>query len=72
MMSDIMRIRLLAMIDSEMSQVAKMISNENTWALGSTDESDARMHVQNMTELEEYQETLLKLREKVVEEELDV
>lgn len=71
-MSDIMRIRLLAMIDAEMRQVVGMISNESLWAHGSRSEEDFQMHVDNMADLEEYKALLLRMREKVVEEEFDV
>lgn len=69
-MTDLMRVRLLAMIDAEMKQVAGMISNEAIWTHGSSTKEDAQMHSDNISELEEYQETLLKLREQVVEGEL--
>lgn len=68
-MSDIMITRMLAMLDAEMKQVAGMISNESIWAYGS---STPQMHIDNIKELEEYQEVLLKLREQVVEGELNV
>jgi hypothetical protein len=71
-MSDLIRVRMLAMLDAEMKQVAGMISNETIWAHGSSTEEDAQMHSDNIAELEEYQETLLKLREQVVEGELTI
>ena len=71
-MSDIMKIRLLAMIDEEMKQVVGMISNENLWMHGSANEEESQMHVDNMANLEEYKALLLRMREKVVEEEFNV
>lgn len=71
-MTDLMRVRMLAMIDDEMKQVAGMISNEAIWACGSSTEEEAQMHSENITELEEYQEILFKLREQAVEGELGV
>lgn len=71
-MSDIMKIRLLAMIDEEMKQVVGMISNETLWMHGSDNQEESQMHVDNIADLEEYKALLLRMREKVVEEELDV
>lgn len=71
-MTDIMKIRLLAMIDEEMKQVVGMISNETIWMHGSATEEESQMHVSNIADLEEYKDTLLRMREKVVEEEFDV
>lgn len=71
-MSNLMRVRMLAMIDAEMKQVAGMISNESIWACGSSTEEDSQMHAENIADLEEYQEVLLRLREQVVEDELNV
>ena len=70
-MTEIMKIGLLTMIDTEMKQVVGMISNEALWAHGSTTEEDAQMHTDNIADLEEYKELLLKMREQVVEETLD-
>jgi hypothetical protein len=71
-MSEIMKIRLLAMIDEEMKQVVGMISNETLWMHGSDTQEESQMHVDNMTDLEEYKALLLRMREKVVEEEFEV
>lgn len=71
-MTDIMKIRLLAMIDEEMKQVVGMISNETVWMYGSATEEESQMHVSNIASLEEYKDTLLRIREKFVEEEFDV
>lgn len=71
-MSDIMKIRLLTMIDSEMREVVGAISNEMLWANGSDTEEQMQMHYDNVAELEEYKSLLLRMREQVVEEEFDV
>lgn len=71
-MSDIMKIRLLAMIDEEMKQVVGMISNETLWMHGSNTTEESQMHVDNLADLEEYRALLLRMRDKVVEEELEV
>jgi hypothetical protein len=71
-MTDIMQIRLLAMIDEEMKQVVGMISNETVWMHGSANEEESQMHVDNMADLEEYKNLLLRMREQVVEGELNV
>ena len=70
-MTEIMKIRLLAMLDEELKQVVGMISNEALWAHGSATEEDAQMHTDNIVDLEEYKEVLLKMREQVVEETLN-
>jgi hypothetical protein len=71
-MSDIMKIRLLTMIDNEMKQVVGAISNESLWADGSTTEEETQMHYDNVADLEEYKSLLLRMREQVVEDEFDV
>lgn len=72
-MSDIMKIRLLTMLDNEIRHVNGMISNEALWALGSSAEEDTQMHSDNVTDLEEYKALLFEMREKVErEEELNV
>lgn len=71
-MSDIMKIRLLAMIDEELKQVTGMISNENLWMHGSDSREDQLIHMDNIADLEEYKELLLRMREQVVEEEFNV
>ena len=71
-MSNIMKIRLLAMVDSELKQVVGMISDEALWAHGATNEEEAQMHVCNIMDLEEYRDMLLRMREQVVEEEFNV
>jgi hypothetical protein len=55
-----------------MKQVVGMISNETVWMHGSANEEESQMHVDNMADLEEYKALLLRMREKVVEEELAV
>lgn len=71
-MSEIMKIRLLAMIDEELKQVTGMISNENLWMHGSDTKEDQLIHMDNIADLEEYKELLLRMREQVVEEEFNV
>ena len=71
-MSEIMKIRLLTMIDEEMKQVAGMISNETLWMHGSNTQEESQMHVDNLADLEEYKALLLRMRDKVVEEEFYV
>lgn len=71
-MTDIMKIRLLAMIDEEMKQVVGMISNETVWMHGSATEEESQMHMSNIADLEEYRDTLLRIRERTVEDDLNV
>jgi hypothetical protein len=71
-MSELMKIRLLAMIDSELKHVAGMISNETLWMHGSNTKDDQIIHMSNIADLEDYNSLLLRMREKVVEEEFDV
>ena len=71
-MTEIMKIRLLAMVDTELEQVAGMISNETLWMHGSSDMEQTQMHVENIANLEEYKSLLLRMREQVVEGELNV
>ena len=67
-MSDITKIRLLSMLDNELRQVAGMISNEELWLLGSSDEEQRSLHEENLVNLGEYKYTLLRMRRQVVEE----
>lgn len=70
-MSTFVKIRLLAMIDGELEQTNKMISNELIFAKGSSRE-DSFMHTENIYELEQFRELLLNMREKVEAGEFDV
>lgn len=71
-MSEITQIRMLAMIDAEMKQVVGMISNERLWAQGAANQEEHKMHAENLVDLEEYKELLLKMRGQVVEGEFNV
>lgn len=71
-MSEIMKIRLLAMIDAELKQVTGMISNETLWMHGSDTKEEQLIHIDNITDLNEYNDLLLRMREQVVEEEFNV
>lgn len=71
-MSEIMKVRLLAMLDGELKQVVGMISNETLWMHGAEDTEQQQMHIENIANLEEYKEMLLKMREQVIEEELNL
>ena len=69
-MTDIMQIRLLAMLDNEIEQVTGNISNEKVWALGATSEEDYQMHTENIEDFEEYKALLLIIRTRVEEGDL--
>lgn len=69
-MSGITKIRLLAMLDTELLQVEAMISNEHIWMLGSADDEQMAMHTENLVHLNEYKALLLNMRERAVEETL--
>ena len=71
-MSEIIKVRLLTMIVTELKQVVGMISNETLWMHGSNTKEESQMHVDNLADLEEYRELLLRMREQIVEEEFDV
>lgn len=66
-MPDLMRTRLLAMIDAELKETEGSISNNKLWALGSQTAEEEEMFVGNIAELTELQDFLLRLREQVVE-----
>lgn len=68
-MTDIIKIRLTAMIDNELKQINGMISNENLWMHGSDTEEDAQMHANNIADLEEYKELLYKMKSQVIMDE---
>lgn len=71
-MSEMMRIRMLAMIDTELKEVVGSISNNKVWASAAATPEENYMFEENIEELEEYQDFLLRFREQVVEGELDV
>lgn len=71
-MTEIMKIRLLAMVDTELEQVAGMISNETLWMHGSDTQEESQMHVDNIADLEEYKALLLRMKEQVEEGKFNV
>lgn len=71
-MSDLIRTRLLAMIDAELKETVGSISYNKLWHLGSKTEEEAKIFEGNLFELEELKEILLKFREQVVEDELKI
>lgn len=71
-MSDITKIRLLAMVEGELEQVRGMTSNENLWLLGSNTEEESQMHSENISNLEEYKTLLLKMKEQIEEDKFNV
>lgn len=71
-MPEIMRIRMLAMIDTELKEVEGSISNNKVWACAASTPEEEHMFEGNIMELQEYQDFLLRLREQVVEDELEL
>ena len=71
-MSDLMKIRLLAMLDEEIKEVEGSISNNRLWMLGSDNEDDMVLFQSNINDLEEYKETLQKMRYQVMKGEFNV
>ena len=71
-MSDLMKIRLLAMLDEEIKEVEGSISNNRLWMLGSDDEDDMILFQSNINDLEEYKETLQRMRTQVMKGEFNV
>ena len=66
-MTEMIKIRMLAMIDRELEDVKGNITNNEVWKHGSTTEEEAQMFDENITDLEVYTEMLLDLRAKVTE-----
>jgi uncharacterized protein involved in tellurium resistance len=64
-MTEMIKIRMLAMIDRELEDVKDNIRNNEVWKRGSTTEEEAQMFDENITDLEVYTEILLELRENV-------
>lgn len=64
-MTEMIKIRMLAMIDRELEDVKGNITNNEVWKQGSTSEEEAQMFDENITDLEVYTEMLLELRENV-------
>lgn len=71
-MSDLVRTRLLAMIDAELKETMGSISNNKIWMHGSDTQEEASMFEENLAELMELDRILMKLRELVVEDELEI
>lgn len=71
-MSELMKIRLLAMLDEEIKEVEGSISNNRLWMLGSDDEDDMVLFQSNINDLEEYKEALQKMRVQVMRGEFNV
>ena len=65
-MSEMIKIRMLAMIDREIEDVEGNIKNNQVWKLGSSEE-ESEMFDDNITDLEAYKEMLLEMRNKVEE-----
>jgi hypothetical protein len=66
-MSEMIKIRMLAMIDREIEDVENNIRNNEVWKHGSSTKEEAEMFEENITDLEVYKEMLLDLRAKVTE-----
>lgn len=66
-MTNIMKIRMLAMLDNEIEEVNGSISNELLWSKSSTTAEEAEMFVDNAESLTEYKAVLSKMREQVEE-----
>ena len=69
-MSDLIRTRLLAMIDTELKETEGSISNNKLWMQGSDTQEEASMFEENIAELLELKDFLLNFREQVVEGEV--
>lgn len=69
-MSEITKVRLLAMLDTELRQVDAMISNEQIWMLGSADDEQMAMHTENLVHLNEYKELLQNMWDRTIEDTL--
>ena len=66
-MTEMIKIRMLAMIDREIEDVENNIRNNEVWKHGSSTKEEAEMFEENITDLEVYKEMLLDLRAKVTE-----
>jgi hypothetical protein len=69
-MSDLMKTRLLYMIDTELEQVRGSISNNKIWLTGCVSPAEEVMFEQNIADYEEFKEVLLNMRKKVLNDEL--
>ena len=66
-MTNLMKIRMLAMLDNEIEEVNGSISNELLWSQSSATAEEAEMFVDNVENLTEYKAVLSKMREQVEE-----
>lgn len=66
-MTDLIKIRMLAMLDNEIEEVNGSISNELLWSQSSATEEEAEMFTDNVESLTEYKAVLSKMREQVEE-----
>lgn len=71
-MTDLIRTRLLAMVDAELKETEGSISNNQVWALAARSPEENYLFEENIEELIKLQNFLLKLREQIVEGELNV
>ncbi len=67
-MTEMIKIRMLAMIDREIEDVEGNIKDNEVWKHGSSTEEEVEMFEENITDLEAYKEMLLYLRAKVTED----
>ena len=66
-MTEMIKVRMLAMIDREIEDVENNIRNNEVWKHGSSTKEEAEMFEENITDLEVYKEMLLDLKAKVTE-----
>jgi hypothetical protein len=66
-MTNLIKIRMLAMLDNEIEEVNGSISNELLWSQSSATAEEAEMFVDNIAKLTEYKAVLSKMREQVEE-----
>lgn len=66
-MTDLIKIRMLAMLDNEIEEVNGSISNELLWLHSSATAEEAEMFVDNVEKLTEYKAVLSKMREQIEE-----
>jgi hypothetical protein len=66
-MTNLIKIRMLAMLDNEIEEVNGSISNELLWSHSSATAEEAEMFVDNIAKLTEYKAVLSKMREQVEE-----
>ena len=71
-MTDLIRTRLLAMVDAELKETENNISNNKLWMLGSNTQEEASMFEENIEELMELEDILKIIRERIMEDTLNV